>query len=309
MTTTITTLYERYSPGITARCRALLRDHDRAEDATHDTFVRFIERYKHLADSPNASALLYRIAANRCHDELRASHRRKELTSLTPSKQGRYHPDQAAVMELKCVASRLSPTERELIEMRHVDGMTLAQIARRRQTSISGTRRQLLTIGFKLGLLVLLVLAAISLFVSESHSQHNPMLPAQVVEPGEREDSSNKASEPDVPDDAEAFYEACEQENQWRACARAADLLYNKRDFDRALLAAKAVCTSPDATRSYRLQGCQRAGLLAQWHRRDDELARRMFELGCEGDGAEDSKLDASFRETSCAHALRLHKE
>lgn len=303
MTTTITTLYERYSPGITARCRALLRDHDRAEDATQDTFVRFMERYKHLSDSPNVSALLYRIATNRCHDELRTSHRRQDLTSLAASKQAQHRPEQSASMELKCIASRLSETERELIELRHVDGMTLSQIARRRRTSISGTRRQLLAICLKLALVVFLVLAAITLLVSESHSQLNPALPAQVVEPGEQEDSSDKAN---VTDEAEAFYEACEQKNQWRACARAADLLYNKRDFERSLLAAKAVCLSPDATRSYKLQGCQRAGLLAQWHTRDDELARRMFELGCEGDGADDSKLDASFRETSCAHALSL---
>ena len=47
------------------RCRRLLRDEARAEEAMHDVFVEVLRREGALTDQAPAS-LLYRIATNTC---------------------------------------------------------------------------------------------------------------------------------------------------------------------------------------------------------------------------------------------------
>ena len=297
MTTEIESLYREHAPSLIARCHAILGDRERAADATHDTFVRFIERYADLAESPKARALLQRIATNRCRDELRSSRRRTQLAHLALGHQTSRPATQHDSATLNDVTSRLSDADRELLTMRHVDGMTLAQIARHQRTSISSAKRRLTRICLEASLLALLIALIVALFASEGHSQHtraHDPLPAQSTEP----DPHTPHVTPDT--ESSALDRACEQ-GRWRACSRAADAHYRAKRYTHALHAAQRACEHPDTTRSYRLQTCQRAGLLALWHTSDHELSQRMFERGCEGDTSHDTPLELAFRQESCA--------
>lgn len=293
------TLYQKYSPTIITCCQSMLRDSARAEDATHDTFARFIERYSHLIHSPKAPSLLFQIARNRCRDELRASSRHAELSHLCVLQHATLQAPQDVAATLHSITMQLTPQEQDMIRMRYVDGMTLSAIAQSRRSSISEVRRNLASIGVKVSLFTALIAMLIALLLSGGSYAHTPQ-PAQVVEPVE-----------DAPIDDVLFrqhiQEICTYDS-WKTCAHHANVLYNKKKFKKSLLVSQWVCEHPQVTKSYRLQACQRAGLLALWHASDHELAQAMFERGCEGDASTDTVLEKSFRDVSCNKATLLTK-
>jgi RNA polymerase sigma-70 factor (ECF subfamily) len=60
------------------RCRFLLRDEDRALDATQEVFVKLLESGSRLRDE-FPSSLLYRIATNVCLNMLRTERRARTV--------------------------------------------------------------------------------------------------------------------------------------------------------------------------------------------------------------------------------------
>jgi len=72
--------------GATSRLYALacliLRDADRAEDATQDAFVRAWREIPRLRDAERFDAWLRRLVVNACHDEGRRVKRRAEVSLL-----------------------------------------------------------------------------------------------------------------------------------------------------------------------------------------------------------------------------------
>ena len=51
----------------------LLKNEADAEDVVHDSFISFIESYSDIKDTTKATALLKRIAANKCLDRIKLS--------------------------------------------------------------------------------------------------------------------------------------------------------------------------------------------------------------------------------------------
>jgi RNA polymerase sigma-70 factor (ECF subfamily) len=58
----------------------ILRDSDRAEDATQDAFIRAWREVPRLRDADKFDAWLRRLVVNSCYDEARRSKRRAEVT-------------------------------------------------------------------------------------------------------------------------------------------------------------------------------------------------------------------------------------
>lgn len=58
----------------------ILRDSDRAEDATQDAFIRAWREVPRLRDADRFDAWLRRLVVNACYDEARRSKRRAEVT-------------------------------------------------------------------------------------------------------------------------------------------------------------------------------------------------------------------------------------
>ena len=69
--------YLRYGPMVLRRCRTLLRDPAKAEDAMQDVFVSLIRHEGRLRDEA-PGALLLRVATNVCLNRLRGEKRRPE---------------------------------------------------------------------------------------------------------------------------------------------------------------------------------------------------------------------------------------
>ena len=69
--------YLRYGPMVLRRCRKLLREDSRAEDAMQEVFVSLLRHEERLDDSALAGLLL-RVATNVCLNKLRTERRHPE---------------------------------------------------------------------------------------------------------------------------------------------------------------------------------------------------------------------------------------
>jgi len=140
------TYYRKYGPMVLRRCRQLLRDEQRAQDAMHDVFVRVLlneSRLEHRAPS----SLLFRIATNVCLNELRSNRRRPVSPDDALLQQIAAVEDESARSEARSLLDRLFRREHEstrTIAVLHLlDGMTLEEVATEVGMSVSGVRKRL----------------------------------------------------------------------------------------------------------------------------------------------------------------------
>ena len=69
------TLYDRYVGKVYNRCYSLTKDAEKAQDFTHDIFIRMFSRLDRFQGRSTFSTWLYSISYNYCMDQLRASKR------------------------------------------------------------------------------------------------------------------------------------------------------------------------------------------------------------------------------------------
>lgn len=142
--------YRRYGPLVLRRCRRLLRDEQKALDATQDVFVELLRREGRLQESAPA-ALLQRIATNVCLNRLRGERRRPEdrddelLLRIASAGEG---ADRR--VETRSALARIFGREQEstaaIAVMHLVDGLTLEEVAAEVALSVSGVRKRLRTL-------------------------------------------------------------------------------------------------------------------------------------------------------------------
>jgi RNA polymerase sigma-70 factor (ECF subfamily) len=137
------------------RCRTLLRDPAKAEDAMQDVFVSLIRHEEHLRDEA-PGALLLRVATNICLNKLRGDRRRPEDAhadddlALRIAQAGDGDGGAESRTAARSVLGKLfgsddplAASTRSLAFMHLVDGMTLEEVARESRLSVSGVRKRL----------------------------------------------------------------------------------------------------------------------------------------------------------------------
>ena len=147
--------YLRYGPMVLRRCRSLLRDPAKAEDAMQDVFVSLIRSEDRLREEA-PGALLLRVATNVCLNRLRGERRRPEDAhddddlALRIAQADDGGGDAESRTLARSVLGRLfgaddplAASTRSLAFMHLVDGMTLDEVARESRLSVSGVRKRL----------------------------------------------------------------------------------------------------------------------------------------------------------------------
>ncbi len=119
----------RYGAMVLRRCRRLLRDEDEALDACQDVFVRLLVNRRRL-EGAFPSSLLFRIATNVCLNRIRDRVRRPES------------PDEEALAAI-WLFGRQPESSRTIAVLHYVDGLTLEEVARQTNLSVSGVRKRL----------------------------------------------------------------------------------------------------------------------------------------------------------------------
>ena len=135
-------VYRRYGPMVVRRCRRLLRDEDEALDVAQDVFVQLL-RHRDRLDDGHLSSLLYRIATNLCLNRLRDRRHEPALPGDEVLHQIATASDFDSRLRLDRLFGRHPETTRTMAVLYHVDGMTLAQVAREFGMSVSGVRKRL----------------------------------------------------------------------------------------------------------------------------------------------------------------------
>ena len=147
--------YLRYGPMVLRRCRTLLRDPAKAEDAMQDVFVSLIRNEDRLRDEA-PGALLLRVATNVCLNRLRGERRRPEdahddddlALRIAQADDGGSDAEsrtlaRSVLGKLFGADDPLAASTRSLAFMHLVDGLTLQEVARESRLSVSGVRKRL----------------------------------------------------------------------------------------------------------------------------------------------------------------------
>lgn len=141
--------YLRYGPMVLRRCRALLRNDAKAEDAMQDAFVSLL-RFEGRLEDEAPGALLLRIATNVCLNRLRTERRHPEDAADDLVLRIAVEDGAEARASARSFLGRLFPSDDPLAAstgslavMHLLDGMTLEEVARESRLSVSGVRKRL----------------------------------------------------------------------------------------------------------------------------------------------------------------------
>ena len=123
-------LVTRYQAQAIGHARAILADGEDARDAAQEAFLSAFRTIDRFDDERRFYPWLYTILRNRCLTMLADRKARQpesldELEVLAPS--GSVPPEDLIALERALVA--LGPSEREIITLRHLDGLSYAEIA------------------------------------------------------------------------------------------------------------------------------------------------------------------------------------
>lgn len=138
--------YLRYGPMVLRRCRQLLRDEEKAKDATQEVFAKLLMHQKQLKNR-YPSSLLFRISTNTCLTMIREQRNRLLLNRKDVLESiAAYDESEKKVMIqdlIKRVFQREKASTHEMAVMHFVDGMTLQEVAAEIGLSVSGVRRRI----------------------------------------------------------------------------------------------------------------------------------------------------------------------
>lgn len=138
--------YLRYGPMVLRRCLQLLRDEEKAKDATQEVFAKLLINKKKLKGQ-HASSLLFRISTNTCLNILRKHRHSDLLDSDATLKNAVAYDDSENKIVLQDLMKKIfrkeKPSTREMVVMHFVDGMTLQEVADEVGLSVSGVRRRI----------------------------------------------------------------------------------------------------------------------------------------------------------------------
>lgn len=125
-----------YAPRVFGLIRSQCGDVELAEEIAQSTFCTLAEKLEHYVESGKFEAWLFRIAVNRLRDEMRRRRRHAvpieatTLAALAPPSEDAAPIDRPRLHAMLAEAlGELGPSDREVVELRHIGGMSFRQMA------------------------------------------------------------------------------------------------------------------------------------------------------------------------------------
>ena len=145
-TMNIEQLYRKYGPMVNRRCKRLLGNQEEAYELTQDVFVQVIRREEKL-DFQAPSSLLYKIATDLCLNRLRTRRRKPETYDDALLHSIATDEDIESLVHSRSILDRIFAREpkstRVMAVLHYVDKMTLEEVAKIMNMSVSGIRKRL----------------------------------------------------------------------------------------------------------------------------------------------------------------------
>lgn len=142
------TLYNRYVGKVYRRCLSLTKDVEKAEDFTHDIFIRTFSRLDRFQERSTFSTWLYSISFNYCMDQIRLSNR-LATTPLEDQLENQYmetndyESSEESTKHLNAAMSKITPQEATILQMKYQQEMDVRQIAQKLNLNESAVKMRL----------------------------------------------------------------------------------------------------------------------------------------------------------------------
>lgn len=143
-------LYTRYCDKVFRKCLSFTKNRERAEDFTHDIFIRVVTKLGGFREQAKFSTWLYSVTYNYCMDQLR-SPKQKEVYSDDPYETLADYADgeDADIAEMEAqrlnqALDYLTPDERGLLMMKYQDDISIREIADGQQLTESAVKMRLM---------------------------------------------------------------------------------------------------------------------------------------------------------------------
>lgn len=144
-------LYERYSGKVYRKCLSFVKDQAKAEDFTHDIFLKLIFKLGSYNENARFSTWLYSITYNYCMDQLRINKKRAEVyadenlevpddTDLNTI----FEDPDVETKRLKRAMEGLTTEEKSILMMKYQDNLSIREIADVFKITESATKMRLL---------------------------------------------------------------------------------------------------------------------------------------------------------------------
>ncbi|UFH52510.1 RNA polymerase sigma factor [Spirosoma sp. KNUC1025] len=141
-------LYNQYVDKVYRQCLAMTRDSEKAQDFTHDIFIKVFNKIDGFQQRASLSTWINTIAYNYCADQIRLA-RRLPTTSLA-DELGDYVPDTGEVLlqeeTLQLVnqaLASLAPAEQQLLRQKYEEGLSLEELADLYHIKLSAVKMRL----------------------------------------------------------------------------------------------------------------------------------------------------------------------
>ena len=138
-------MYDRYLAPIYRYLACRVGNHQDAEDLTAQVFLTAFERFTQYRSQGTFAAWLFTIARNKSIDFFRAGRRREQPLETTPLNKAGVVDQSARLDEARAIheiIARISPEERELLDLRFGAEMSFREMADMLHRSESAVKKQ-----------------------------------------------------------------------------------------------------------------------------------------------------------------------
>lgn len=141
-------IYERYANKVYRKCYSFVLSRERAEDFTHDIFLKLMMKIGTYKETSKFSTWLYSITYNFCMDQIRTSKKKSE-TFMGDEYDVEDDTEEAESMDfqstsLKTSMSQMPSDERALLQMKYQEDFSIKEIAETLEISESAVKMRLL---------------------------------------------------------------------------------------------------------------------------------------------------------------------
>ncbi|MPR33844.1 sigma-70 family RNA polymerase sigma factor [Cytophagaceae bacterium SJW1-29] len=144
-------LYRRYADKVYRKCLSFVKDSARAEDFTHDIFLKLILKLGTYKEDARFSTWLYSITYNYCMDQLRINKKRSEVyaeeeleipddTNLDMA----FEEPDVEIRRLNEALNYLHTEEKGILMMKYQDDLSIREIAQAFRITESAVKMRLL---------------------------------------------------------------------------------------------------------------------------------------------------------------------
>lgn len=141
-------IYERYATKVYRKCYSFVSNQEKAEDLTHDIFLKLIVKIGSYKETSKFSTWLYSITYNYCMDQIRVGKKRGETPlaeeiDLSNEDEADDSLDFQS-QELNKSMNRLAPDEKALLQMKYQEEFSIKEISDTLKISESAVKMRLL---------------------------------------------------------------------------------------------------------------------------------------------------------------------